>query len=140
MTCAERAAPAKEVKEDLISVVQRENKFSEKVKEQMQKLFDQTQSLQTGFEEQAKAATVNIEAIQAQMMTTFEQRSTQLQEHVDASQIANIASLDLLKVQLNDYTNGKQAELLSQCEGRLHQLYDTGLEVTLSNFLLSKKA
>ena len=118
-------APAKEVKEDLISVVQRENKFSEEVKEKMQQLFDQTQSLQTGFEEQAKAATVNIEAIQAQMMTTFEQRSTQLQEHVDASQIANIAILELLKVQLNDYTNTKQAELLSHCEGRLHQLYDT---------------
>ena len=59
------------------------------------------------------------------MTASFEQRSTQLQEHVDSTQRSNIANLDLLKVQLNDYTNGKQAELLSHCEGRLQQLYDT---------------
>ena len=116
-------APTKEVKEDLIAVVQRENQLVAELKESMQKLFDQTQVLQTGFEEQAKVATASIEAIQAQMVASFEQRSTQLQEHVDATQIANIASLDLLRVQLGDYTNDKQAELRRHCEGRLHQLY-----------------
>ena len=57
-------APTKEVKEDFVSVVQRENKLVAEIKEQMQQLFDQTQVLQTGFEQQAAAATANIEAIQ----------------------------------------------------------------------------
>ena len=37
-------APTKEVKEDLIEIVKRENLLVAELKEQMQKLFDQTQS------------------------------------------------------------------------------------------------
>ena len=118
-------APTSDVKDDLLAIVKHESELVASLKLEMQQLFDQTRSLQTGFEQQAKDAITNIESIQTQMMTTFEQRSEQLQDHVNASNVANIASLDLFKSQLGDYTNTKQSELLKHCEGRLHQLYDT---------------
>jgi hypothetical protein len=40
----------------------------------------------------------------------------------------------LTKVQLNDYTNGRQAELLTHCEGRLQQLYDTVINDARTHF------
>ena len=98
-------APTADVKEDLIAVVQRENQLVADLRDQMQQLFDRTRDMQTGFDQQAAAATASIEAVQAQMTASFEQRSTQLQEHIDTTQRNNMASLDLVKKDLNEYSN-----------------------------------
>ena len=128
-------APTAAVKEDFIAVVQRENQLVADLKSEMQQLFDRTRDMQTGFEQQAAAATASIDAIQAQMTASFEQRSTQLQDHVDSTQRSNIASLDLLNDQLNNYTNGKQAELLSHCSSSCMTQSSTTPEPSWSNAL-----